>query len=76
MASSSNDVVPARQGEEDVEDTQERGAWEGSDVTSTDIEWLRLSRRIPLEVECRLPVGELSPELRDGEYVVFVAHFE
>jgi hypothetical protein len=58
----------------DVE--QARGAWEGSDVTASDIEWLRLSWRIPLDVEGRLPGGELSPVMRPGEYVVFVAHFE
>jgi hypothetical protein len=55
---------------------QARGAWEGSDVTTADIEWLRISRRIPLEVECRLPAGELAPIVRPGEYVVFIAHFE
>jgi hypothetical protein len=74
MASSSA-VAPTGAEEEMVVD-QSRGAWEGSDVTSADIEWLRLSRRIPLEVECRLPGSELAPDVRTGEYVVFVAHFE
>jgi hypothetical protein len=74
MASSSS-VVPTGAEEEAMVDLS-RGAWEGSDVTSTDIEWLRLSRRIPLEVECRLPAEELAPITRPGEFVVFVAHFE
>jgi hypothetical protein len=62
--------------EEEVVMDQARGAWEGSDVTAADIEWLRHSRRIPLEVECWLPAGELAPVTRPSEFVVFVAHFE
>jgi hypothetical protein len=69
-------VVPAALGEEEVVADQARGAWEGSDVTTADIEWLRLSRRIPLDVECWLRAGEPAPVVRPGEYVVFVAHFE
>jgi hypothetical protein len=74
MASSSF-IVPTIP-EEEVVAEQARGAWEGSDVTAADIEWLRLSRRIPLEVECQLPAGELAPVTCPGGYVVFVAHFE
>jgi hypothetical protein len=74
MASSSS-FVPTGPEEEATMDLS-RGAWEGSDVTAADIEWLRLSRRIPLDVECRLPAGELAPVTKPGEFVVFVAHFE
>ena len=61
--------------DEEMEVTQERGSWEGSDVTEAEITWLRRSRRIPDGVECRRPGSELSPDLRPGEYVVFVSHF-
>jgi hypothetical protein len=77
MASSSHAVIPTGQGEEEeVHVSGERGAWEGSTVTLEAIEKLRISRKIPLEVECRLPVGEIAPAPQEGEYVVFVAHFE
>ena len=53
-----------------------RAAWEGSDVTQSEIEWLIRTRRIPEGVECRIPGSEVAPDLKPGEYVVFVAHFE
>ena len=53
-----------------------RSAWEGSNVTNEEIQWLRRTRRIPPEVECRLPGAELAPVVRTGEFVVLVAHFE
>jgi hypothetical protein len=62
--------------EEEIDAGSSRGSWEGSDVTAGDISWLRRSRRIPPEVECRLPGAELAPECQAGEYVVFLAHFE
>ena len=52
----------------------ERASWEGSDVTPDEIQWLRATRRIPAGVECRLPEGELEPQVKQGERVVFVAH--
>ena len=54
----------------------ERAGWEGSDVTPDEIQWLRATRRIPAGVECRLPEGELEPQVQEGERVVFVAHFQ
>jgi hypothetical protein len=72
---SSSVVIPSDHGEEEV-DVPERGAWEGSDVTADEIEWLRQSRWIPPGVECQLPGGKLMPELCPGEFVVFVAHFK
>jgi hypothetical protein len=71
----SSSVIPTAPEEEVVMDQAHR-AWEGSHVTASDIEWLRHSRRIPLEVECRLFAGELAPVTRPGEFVIFVAHFE
>ncbi|KAK1610957.1 hypothetical protein QYE76_034630 [Lolium multiflorum] len=53
-----------------------RGAWKGSDVKQPEIDWLYRSRRIPAEVACRLPRGEVEPAPEAGEYVVFSAHFE
>ncbi|KAK1613868.1 hypothetical protein QYE76_019385 [Lolium multiflorum] len=53
-----------------------RGAWKGSDVKQPEIDWLYHSRRIPAEVSCRLPRGEVEPAPEAGEYVVFSAHFE
>jgi hypothetical protein len=53
-----------------------RGAWEGSEVTQHEIDWLYRSRRIPEGVTCRIPKDEIEPVLEDGEFVVFLAHFE
>lgn len=53
-----------------------RGAWKGSDVKQPEIDWLYRSRRIPAEVACRLPRGEVEPAPEPGEHVVFSAHFE
>ncbi|KAK1603170.1 hypothetical protein QYE76_018782 [Lolium multiflorum] len=53
-----------------------RGAWKGSDVTQPEIDWLYRSRRVPTEVSCRLPRGEVEPAREPGEFVVFLAHFE
>ena len=77
MASKNKEVVPvAEQAEEEMEAGTERAEWEGSDVSSDEIDWLRRTRRIPVEVECRRPGDELVPDARDGEYVVFASHFE
>src|SRR3954468_1106793 len=54
----------------------ERGGWEGSEVSTEEVEWLRSTRRIPLQVDCRLPAGEISPKPQAGERVVFLSHFE
>ncbi|KAK1628949.1 hypothetical protein QYE76_003264 [Lolium multiflorum] len=53
-----------------------RGSWKGSDVTQPEIDWLYRSRRIPAQVSCRLPRGEVEPVPEPGEFVVFLAHFE
>ncbi len=53
-----------------------RGAWKGSDVKQPEIDWLYRSRRIPEQVLCRIPRGEVEPAPEPGEYVVFSAHFE
>ena len=58
------------------EEAQERGSWEGSDVTAEEIEWLQKSGRIPPGVQARLPLGEIEPCPQEGEHVVFSAHFE
>ena len=50
--------------------------WGGSDVSSSEIEWLYASRRIPTEVSCRLSDGETIPQPEPGEVVVFMSHFE
>ncbi|XP_010233230.1 proteoglycan 4-like [Brachypodium distachyon] len=62
MASSSRNPVvdPAAQLAEERTGS-ERAGWEGSDVTPADIQWLRRSRRILEDVECRIPVDELVP---------------
>ncbi|KAK1649748.1 hypothetical protein QYE76_067553 [Lolium multiflorum] len=49
-----------------------RGAWKGSDVTQHEIDWLYRSRRIPEGVSCRLPGDEIEPDLKSGEFVVFL----
>ncbi|KAK1628151.1 hypothetical protein QYE76_002466 [Lolium multiflorum] len=48
----------------------------GSNVTKYEIDWLYRSRRIPEGVTCRIPGDEIVPKPRDGERVVFLAHFE
>jgi hypothetical protein len=53
-----------------------RGPWEGSDVNQAKINWLYRSRRIPEEVSCRIPGGELEHVPKPSEVVVFAAHFE
>jgi hypothetical protein len=49
--------------------------WEGSDVRQVEIDWLYKTKRVPPEVSCRLPKGELEPIPEEGEIVVFLAHF-
>ena len=58
------------------EHVSERAGWDGSNVTPEEIQWLRDSRRIPDGVTCRLPSGEIQPEVQPGEHVVFMAHFQ
>ncbi|KAK1615940.1 hypothetical protein QYE76_021457 [Lolium multiflorum] len=53
-----------------------RGAWKGSEVSEYEIDWLYRSRRIPKGVSCRRPGDEIEPDPEDGEFVVFLAHFE
>nr|XP_051197131.1 uncharacterized protein LOC127310500 [Lolium perenne] len=46
------------------------GAWKGSDVKQSEIDWLYRSRRIPIEVAYRIPGEELEPMPLEGEIVV------
>ena len=50
--------------EEGVAEETTRASWEGSYVAIGDINWLIRTRRIPAEVECRLPGPETSPDER------------
>ena len=52
--------------EEEVGGKSPRASWEGSEVSSEEIEWLYNSRRIPRSVACRRPGSELSPEPQSG----------
>ncbi|KAE8815886.1 hypothetical protein D1007_06723 [Hordeum vulgare] len=49
------------------------GSWEGSLITPIQIEYLRRTHRLPVEdlVAARAPEGDISPQLRGGERVVF-----
>ena len=62
--------------EEGVVESSTRAAWEGSDVTRAEIDWLIRTRRIRAGVECRPPGPEITPDPKEEEYVIFVAHFE
>ena len=62
--------VEEEEAEEEVGGKSPRASWEGSEVSSEEIEWLYNSRRIPRSVACRRPGSELSPEPQSGEYVV------
>ena len=73
MASQDSAIEPT---EEVVMEGSTRAAKEGSDVTQAEVDWLIQTRHIPSGVTYRLPGPEIAPDLRDGEYVVFVAHFE
>ena len=54
-----------------------RGVWQGSTVTEEHILRLRRRRQIPDGVETRVPpAGEIQPEPREGEYIVFYSHFD
>ena len=52
------------------------GSWEGSEVSSEDIRWLRRSRRVGPGVIIRRAGNEQTPTPQPGERVVFIAHFE
>ena len=54
----------------------ERAGWEGSEVSSAEIDWLKRTRRIAEGVECRRPRDKLEPTTQPGERVIFVTHFE
>ena len=62
--------------EEEAGGKPPRARWEGSEVSSAEIEWLYNSHRIPRVVECWRPGSETAPEPQSGEYVVFLSHFE
>src|ERR1041385_3365588 len=52
------------------------GAWKGSNVKEMQIALLRRSRKIPADLDFRLPGDEIVPAPRAGERVVFLAHFQ
>src|ERR1041385_4831427 len=54
----------------------QRGAWKGSNVTEMQVALLRRSRKIPADLDFRIPGDEIVPTPRDGERVVFLAHFQ
>jgi hypothetical protein len=54
----------------------ERGGWEGSDVTDSEVKWLKDTHRIPAELLYRLHTGGDEPNPHPDEKVVFMAHFE
>ena len=62
--------------EEVVLEGSTRAAWEGSDVSRSEIEWLARTKRVPSGVECRLSGPEIQLDLKEGECVIFLAHFE
>ena len=63
--------------DEETEEELLRGVWQGSTITEEDILRLRRRRQIPDGVETRIPpVGEIEPNPKDGEYVVFYSHFD
>ena len=52
-----------------------RGVWQGSTITEEYM--LRRRRQILDGVETRVPpAGEIDPEPKEGEYVVFYSHFD
>ena len=60
-----------------TEVSQGRGAWEGSYIIQADIDSLYKSRKIPPGVEARVPpASDYFPQPEEGEYVVFLAHFQ
>ena len=68
-------IMSAHSSDNKAEESEHAG-WEGSEVSSAEIEWLRRTRRIPEGFECRRPSGEIEPTPAAGERVVFVTHFE
>ena len=61
---------------EAVAEDNEHAGWEGSEVYSAEIRWLKRTRRVPEGVECRRPGDELEQKPEPRERVVFVAHFK
>ena len=57
---SQDSAVEVTEEEEVVLEGSTRAAWEGSDVTRPELEWLIRTKRIPAGVECRLPVLRFS----------------
>lgn len=55
--------------------TTTHGGWEGSEVTEYDFLRLCRSRKMPLDLEFRVPGDEVVPAQRDGERVIFTTHF-
>ena len=54
----------------------QHGAWKGSNVTEMEILMLRRARKLPRNIDFRIPGPELVPMPEPGERVVFRAHFD
>ena len=52
-----------------------RGSWKASMASASAVEALIRARKMPAEIEWRLPGDEVVPETRAGERIVFLAHF-
>jgi hypothetical protein len=68
-------AIPLEEEFEVGDDVHVRAGWEGSNVKPAEVTWLYKTKRIPPQVAFRLPAGEIEPDPKDGEVVVFVAHF-
>ena len=52
-----------------------RGCWKGSKASAGAVEALIRARKMPAEIEWRVPGDEMVPQAETGERVVFLAHF-
>jgi hypothetical protein len=67
MMASSNMTATSAPEEDNPAQAQGRSGWEGSEVTPADISWITTTRRVPIDVACRLPAGEIVPAPKSGE---------
>jgi Putative gypsy type transposon len=52
-----------------------RACWKGSKASAVAVEALIRARKMPAEIEWRIPGDEIVPQARPGERIVFLAHF-
>jgi hypothetical protein len=62
--------------EEEAPGPLSRSNWVGSDADIQDMIWLVKSHRIAKGTRCRPPGKDVQPNLKAGELVVFLSHFE